>query len=163
MKVSRKLAVLAEKELPHLLENVIVQDGEKYRAFGKYTLQPGQQGTDVFLRDDAVGQFGSSKSALAWCVADKLNHYNLARQIQQLDQSLTRLRNDIYTRKNIADRMSGCAWETVITKVSCRQEQSQLLEQQLNKCINLAKYWQLRGNSNETERTGRDTPRNTNR
>ena len=41
MKASRKLAALAERELPHLLENVIVEDGEKYRAFGKtqYSLE----------------------------------------------------------------------------------------------------------------------------
>jgi len=110
-----------------------------------------------------VGKFSTTKSALAWCIADRLNYFNLARQIQELDQSLTRLRNDIYIRKNIADRMSGTAWETIITKVSYRQDQSQLLEQELTKCINLAKYWQLRGNSNETKRTGRNTPHTTNR
>lgn len=163
MKASRKLAALAERELPHLLENVIVEDGEKYRAFGKYTIQPRDPGFDVSIRDDAVGKFSTTKSALAWCIADRLNYFNLARQIQELDQSLTRLRNDIYIRKNIADRMSGTAWETVITKVSYRQDQSQLLEQELTKCINLAKYWQLRGNSDETKRTGRNTPHTTNR
>jgi len=59
--------------------------------------------------------------------------------------------------------MSGHAWENLINKTTARQEQSQVLEKELAKCINLAKYWQLRGNSDETKRTGRNTPHTTNR
>lgn len=163
MKPNRKLAALAERELPKILNQVIIEDGEKYRAFGKYTIRPMPDGFQVCLRDDDIGIFSTTKSALAWCIADNLNHLNLARQIQQLDQSITRLRNDIYIRRGQADRSAGHAWENLINKTSARQQQSQVLEKELAKCINLAKYWQLRGNSDETKRTGRNTPYTTNR
>ena len=163
MKASRKLAALAAKELPLLLDKVIIEDGKKYRAFGKYTIQPIPTGFQVRMRDDEIGTFSGTKSALAWCLADNLNHLNLARQIQQLDQSITRLRNDIYVRRALADRTAGHTWENLINKTSARHEHTQVLEKELAKCINLAKYWQLRGNSDETKRTGRNTPYTTNR
>jgi hypothetical protein len=163
MKASRKLAALAERELPRILDQVIIEDGEKYRAFGKYTIHPTQGLFQVRVRDDDIGMFSRTKSALAWCIADNLNRFNLARQIKELDQSITRLRNDIYVRRSLADRMSGHAWENLINKTTARQEQSQVLEKELAKCINLAKYWQLRGNSDETKRIGRNTPHTTNR
>jgi hypothetical protein len=86
----------------------------------------------------------------------------LARQIKELDQSVVRLRNDIYVRRALADRTAGNTWENLINKTSARQEYTQVLEKELAKCINLAKYWQLRGNSNETKRIGRNTPYTTN-
>lgn len=163
MKANRKLAALAERELPKIINQVIIEDGEKYRAFGKYTIRSIAEGFQVCLRDDEIGVFSTSKSALSWCIADNLNHLNLARQIQQLDQSITRLRNDIYVRRGQADRSAGHTWENLINKTSARQQQSQVLEKELAKCINLAKYWQLRGNSDETKRTGRNTPHTTTR
>ena len=163
MKASRKLAALAEKELPLLLNKVIIEDGKKYRVFGKYTIHPIPSGFQVRQRDDEIGAFSSTKSALAWCIADNLHHFNLARQIKELDQSVVRLRNDIYVRRELADRTAGNTWENLINKTSARQEHTQVLEKELAKCINLAKYWQLRGNSDETKRTGRNTPYTTNR
>ena len=163
MKASRKLAALAAKELPMLLDKVIIEDGKKYRAFGKYTIQPIPTGFQVCMRDDEIGTFSGTKSALAWCIADNLNHLNLARQIQQLDRSITRLRNDIYVRRALADRTAGHTWENLINKTSARHEHTQVLEKELAKCINLAKYWQLRGNSDENTRTGRNTSYTTNR
>jgi len=163
MKASEKLAELAAQELPKLLDKVIIEDGKKYRVFGKYTIHPVADGFRVFLRDDNIGIFSNTKSALAWCIADNQNRLNLARQIHELDQSVVRMRNDIYIRRGIADRASGQTWENLINKTNARQEQNLILEKELAKCINLAKYWQLRGNSDETKRTGRNTPHPTNR
>lgn len=163
MKASRKLAALAERELPRILDQVIIEDGEKYRVFGKYTIHPTDGACQVRLRDDDIGMFSGTKSALAWCVADNLQRFNLARHIKELDQSIVRLRNDIYVRRSLAERTAGHTWENLINKTMARQQQSQILEKELAKCINLAKYWQLRGNSDETKRTGRNTPHTTTR
>jgi hypothetical protein len=162
MKASCKLAALAEQELPLLLNQVIIEDGEKYRVFGKYTIHPVSAGFQVRERDEEIGSFSGTKAALAWCIADNLNHFNLARRIKDLDQSVVRLRNDIYVRGALADRTAGNTWENLINKTNTRQEYTQVLEKELAKCINLAKYWQLRGNSNETKRIGHNTPHTTN-
>lgn len=158
MKASRKLAALAQQELPRILDQVIIEDGEKYRVFGRYTIHPKQGLFQVRLRDDDVAVFSGTKSALAWCIADRLHRFNLARQIQELDQSVQRLRNDIHVRRSLAERTAGHTWENLINKTQARHAHCQVLEKELAKCINLAKYWQLRGNSDETKRTGRNTP-----
>ena len=114
-------------------------------------------------KDDPVGTFTSTRSAVAWCIADKNRQYNLANEIQHLDFTLLRLRNDIEVRGGQARKSYGTFWETVSAKAAHRKEQSQQIENELTKCINSAKYWQLRGSNNETARTGRNTPYKTNR
>lgn len=163
MKPSQKLAALAEQELPRLLNQVIVADGEKYRLFGAYVMRQTQQGYDLTCRERPVGTFSSAKSAVAWCIADKNRQYKLAQEIQHLDFTLLRLRNDVEVRNSQARKSSGVFWETVSIKTAQRKQQSQQIQNELSKCINLAKYWQLRGSNNETTRTGFNTPNKTNR
>jgi hypothetical protein len=87
----------------------------------------------------------------------------LANEIQHLDFTLLRLRNDIEVRSSQAQKSYGNFWETVSAKAAHKRSQSQQIENELTKCINSAKYWQLRGSNNETARTGRNTPYKTNR
>jgi len=163
MKPSQKLAALAEQELPRLLDQVIIEDGEKYRVFGTYVLRQTAQGYRLTQHDDPVGTFSSTRSAVAWCIADKKRQYRLANEIQHLDSTLLRLQNDIQVRAAVAKHSHGCFWETVTVKTAQKQAQRQQIENELTKCINLAKYWQLQGSNNETARTGRNTPYKTNR
>lgn len=159
MNHSQKLSALADRELPHLIANHIINIGNGYRVFGKYiiTQENGEHRVDVDT--GWSGLFGTAKSALAWCIADKNNQLKLAAEIYQLDGHATRLRNDIKTRLSIARKSSGNFQETVENKISKRQEQRQAVENELSKCINSTKYWQLRGFINETARTG-STPSN---
>jgi hypothetical protein len=48
-------------------------------------------------------------------------------------------------------------------KVEHRREQLARVSDQLTKCVNLAKYWQIRGFNNETARTGRSASQRTSR
>jgi len=163
MKPSQKLAALAEQELPQLLDHVIIEDGEKYRVFGTYVLRQTTQGYRLTQNDDPVGTFSSTRSAVAWCIADKRRQYRLANEIRHLDSTLLRLQNDIQVRSGVAKHSHGTFWETVTVKTVHKQAQSQQIQNELTKCINSAKYWQLQGSNNETARTGRYTPNKTNR
>jgi len=163
MKTSQKLAALAEQELPKLLDHVIIADGKRYRVFGTYVLRQTAQGYRLTQHDDPVGTFSSTRSAVAWCIADKKHQYQLANEIRHLDAALLRLRNDIEVRGSQAQRSYGTFWETVTVKTAQKRAQSQQIENELTKCINSAKYWQLQGSNNETARTGRNTPNKTNR
>jgi hypothetical protein len=163
MKPSQKLSALAERELPYLIDNHIIDNGSGYRVFGKYTITKEDGEFRVSVTTGWTGSFGTAKSALAWCIADKNNQLNLAQQIYNLDLNATRLRNDIRGRLTLAQNSKGNISEIIETKVSKRQEQSQAVEHELSKCINLAKYWQLRGFINETARTGLQSPNRTNR
>jgi hypothetical protein len=163
MKLSQKLAALAEQELPRLLDHVIVADGEKYRVFGSYMVRPTTQGYALTYQDHLVGTFSCTRSAVAWCIADKKRQYRLANEIQHLDFTLLRLLNDIQVRGNQAQRSYGSFWETVTAKTAHKRSLSQQIQNELTKCINSAKYLQLQGSNNETARTGRNTPYKTNR
>ena len=138
MKTSQKLAALAEQELPKLLNHVIVADGEKYRVFGSYVMRQTTQGYALTYQDTPVGTFTSTRSAVAWCIADKNRQYNLANEIQHLDFALLRLRNDIEVRSGQARKSYGNFWETVTAKAQHKQSQSQQIENELTKCINSA-------------------------
>jgi hypothetical protein len=145
MKASQKLAALAERELPKLLDHVIVADGEKYRVFGSYVLRQTTQGYSLTYQDNPVGTFTSTRSAMAWCIADKNHGYNTAREILRTDNKLTALKNDIHTRAAIGDRSRDPNLrEIILTKLESKIIQKKMLENQLNKYVNWAKQTQSR-------------------
>lgn len=155
LNASKKLAVLAEKELPVLQKNLILQDGDRYLAFGKYSICCRDNEYIVEDAANTYGQFSSTRIALAWCIADKLNDINLACRISSLDRLLIQHRNDIETRVAQANSTkSGIQWEIIISKVGHKRSQYNSVQSELTKCVNRAKYLQIRGFSNETSRTG---------
>ena len=111
-----------------------------------------------------MGTFYSTRTALSWCIADKHSAYNTARELLTIDNKLNALTQDINTRAAIGDRSQNLTLrETVLTKLESKIIHKKQLENQLTKCVNLAKYWQQRGFNNETARTGRNQPNKTSR
>lgn len=164
MKFHKKLIALAQQELPTMVDNLIIKDGNTYKVFGKYTITKQKYNYQVITTTDIEEQFSSTRSALAWCIADKFNNLNLARDIVNLDSMITRQQQDIQVRKaQITRCKDGNFADTVAAKVDCKQQQCRVLEHELSKCINRAKYLQYRGFSNETSRTGRAPSNRTNR
>lgn len=153
------------QEFQDTLNNVIWQvDKNVYEVFDRYQITNLRPGFQVSIHGHEVGVFNSSKTAVSWCVADKFKQYVLARDILTLDQKLANITNDINVRAAIADR-SG-RWEfrdPVGIKLETKIIRKKLLENQLAKCVNSAKYLQQRGFNNETARTGRSQPNKTSR
>jgi hypothetical protein len=84
-------------------------------------------------------------------VADKYHQYNLANNIQTLDSKKQQLSADIHCRLSQATRgRHEDFYETVNTKIQPKQAVLDSVHAELEKCINSAKYLQLRGFSNET-------------
>jgi hypothetical protein len=80
------------------------------------------------------------------------------------DNKLAALTQDINTRAAAGDRSQDPAWrETILTKLETKIIQKKLLENQLTKCVDWAKYIQQKGFDNETARTGRSQPNKTSR
>ena len=159
MKLSQEFDRMFRQEFPDSLTNLIFRTEEgNYRVFDRYLIVPEKPGYRVFCSATDVGSFGSTKSALSWCIADKHKAYNSARDILALDTKLTSLTNDINARANIADTSTDPKFrETIETKLESKIIRKKKVESELNKCVNWAKYIQLRGFNNETVRTGRNT------
>ena len=153
------------QELKDLIPNAIWKnDNGVYEVFGHYRIIPERPGYRVHCAASDIGSFNSTRSALSWCIADKYQNYNLARQLFDIDQKLGYLNNDIAIRAAIADRSNRTEFRDEIgTKLETKIIHKKQLENELAKCVNWAKYCQHRGFDNETARTGRGQPNKTNR
>jgi len=165
MNLQREAERLFRQEFRDLLPNVIYQnDDGVYEVFDRYRIVPEGHGFRVFCSATDVGVFGTTRSALSWCIADKNKSYNLARELKELDNKLLALCNDIAVRTALAERSRK--WEfrdPVGTKLETKIIRKKQLENRLAKCIDWAKYTQQRGFTNETQRIGRGQPNKTSR
>lgn len=154
-----------QQEFKDLIPNTIFKDDDgSYSVFGKYRIEPVNPGYRVYCAATEVGTFNTTKSALSWCIADKHQAFNTARDILELDTKLGAMTRDIAARTAIAER--SAQWEfrdTVGTKLETKLIRKKKVENELTKCVNWAKYIQQRGFINETVRTGRNPSNKTSR
>jgi len=165
MKNQHEVERIFRQEFCDLMPNIIWQnDDGVYEVFGRYRIVPERQEFRVFCSATDVGTFGTTRSALSWCIADKNQAYNLARELKELDNKLTALNNDIAVRTALAERSTR--WEfrdPVGTKLETKIIRRKQVENRLAKCVSWAKYTQQRGFNNETQRIGRGQPNKTSR
>jgi hypothetical protein len=156
MKKEQKLERFAEREFKRNMHTLIIEDEEGgYIAFGRYRLIPRGHQFDVFTSsEDLIGSFSNKRIAMSWCVADKYNQLNLAHNIKNLDVKKQSMEADLYVTRSQADRTRNEGFaEVVLTKLQPKVERLSWLNNELEKCLNSAKYLQLRGFQNETART----------
>jgi len=155
MNKQQKLEKWAEKEIKRNLDHMIVNDDNGgYVAFGKYHLEPQTHGVQVSTWDRTIHVFANKRTALSWCVADKYNQFSVANNILVLDRKKQLLAADIHCRRGMAERgRTSLFYETVNTKIEPKVAQYNSVNAELEKCINSAKYMQIRGFNNETART----------
>lgn len=143
----QKLERFAERELKRVYTELIIDDEHGgYVAFGRYHLRPESAGFSVYHSDDLVSTFSSKRTAMSWCVADNAKQYSLARNIQILDNKQQSLAADIHCRRSQAQRSTKSQFaETVMTKLSIKIQRYNNIQSELEKCVNSAKYLQLKG------------------
>lgn len=165
MITEREVERIFRQEFAYLMPNVIWQNEDGvYEVFGRYRIVPENSGFRVFCSATDVGIFGTTRSALSWCIADKNRAYNLARELKDLDNKLTSLNNDIAVRTALAERSRRWDFrDPVGTKLETKIIHRKQVENRLAKCIDWAKYSQQRGFTNETQRIGRGQPNKTSR
>ena len=165
MKSNQEFDRIFRQEFRELTPNLIWQNDEGvYEVFDRYRIYPEKVGYRVECHATEVGSFSSSRSALSWCIADKHQAYNTAREILAVDRKLSALTHDIATRAALGDRAKNPDLrETILVKLESKIIHKKLLENQLTKCVNWAKYVQQRGFDNETQRIGRNQPNKTSR
>mgnify|MGYP003345908718 CR=1 FL=1 len=154
MNQEQKLERWAEREIQRNLDKMILSDEQGgYVAFGKYLIEPQDTGYSVSTWDRTVHCFANKRTALSYCIADKINHINLANQILNLDRKQQILANDIAGRSAMGNRgRTQDFYETVNTKIQPKIARHDMVKAELEKCINSAKYIQIKGFNNETSR-----------
>jgi len=151
-----KLQQFAEQEFRRNMHNLIVEDEDgNVLVFGKYQItQENNQCTVTPFAGYSL-EFSNKRTALSWCVADNLNRLKLANNILSLDRKKSLLLADIYCRKTLADRSKNPDFNDLVnTKLQTKIYNYKAVNSELEKCVNLAKYLQIKGFNNETARTG---------
>jgi len=165
MTSEREVERVFRQEFRDLMPNVIWQnDDGVYEVFGRYRIHPESHGFRVFCSATDVGVFSNTKTALSWCIADKNQAYNTARELLETDCKLSAITSDIATRAAIGDRSRDPVLrEIILTKLESKIIHKKHLENQLSKYVSWAKYVQQRGFEDETARTGRGQHNKTSR
>lgn len=161
---SQEVDALLRQEFQNILPDLIWQDENgDYEVFGKYKIIPQKPGYTVTINNDCKGVFKTSRSAMSWCVADKYQQYNLARDLLMYDNMLSNISNDIFVRAGIANKTKDPVLrENIEIKLELKILHKKQIEAQLSKCLNRAKYLQQKGFKNETSRSGSATTIKTN-
>lgn len=161
----QELEAWVRSELRTVMPNFIWRnDYGDYELFGKYRIVSNRPGYTVYCHANAVGEFSSTRTAVSWCVADKYQNYNLARDILRTDNRLSAVSNDVFVRMGVANKSKRAEFrESIDTKLETKVIRKKELEHELSKYVNLAKYLQQRGFDNETARSGRATKNQTSR
>ena len=158
-KISERQAQLMLERLTrdHLLNNpnAIIRLDDTVRAFGRYTITRTPQCFQVYRSATLAVEPSSSKVAISWCVADKYGKDSLARDLISFDQEVERRSDEImYYRKTLADSQDSVQRFVAADRLSESLIRLKYAQEQLAKCVNLAKYWQLKGFKDETARIG---------
>ena len=152
----KKLQKLVSADLPDLERNIIIRDGRDIIAFGCYRITSKNGIFSVTRWTDEIGEFSSSRLALSWCIADRYQKHSLSWDIKRFSEQQNLLLADLQVRSALSKNIRQSQWrENVELKIQRKRQRLEHIENQLDKCVNLAKYWQLRGFNNETARTGR--------
>jgi hypothetical protein len=155
MTQDQKLERWAEKELLRNIGTMIVDDDHGgIVAFGKYYIHSIDYVFQVNTWDREIHNFSTKRIAMSWCTADKYQQYNLANTILVLDRKKQTLAADIYCRKTLGEHgKSESFYEIINIKIQPKMDQYNSVSNELEKCVNRAKYIQIRGFNNETART----------
>ena len=157
MNLEKKLERFAERaSTVDTLKNSIVDTASGVLAFGQYHIVAENNKYTVYKFDDVAGSFSSKKSAISWCVAEKYRQYKLSRDIQTLDAKKYQVELDIRARQQIASRSEKQDFYDIVeAKLAPKILYYNSVKSELEKCINSAKYLQIRGFNNETARSSR--------
>lgn len=160
----QRLERLLEQDLESLKNTTIIKDGTRFYAFDRYTIEPKNGQYHVVKYSCDMGLFDSLRTATSWCIADKYNQIQLCMELRRLDQHKALLGNDIAARESMTNKLRDSTQrEIMFSKLAMKKTQLRTITDQLDKCVNLAKYWQIRGFNNETARTGRTASNRTSR
>lgn len=154
MNQNQKLERWANREIPRHVNHMILEQDGQVLAFGRYLLDPRDDGCAVYIEDRLIHVFSNRRIAMSWCVGHQLRQRILTQDIMHWDTQRQDLQSEITQRQRQAARSQKPEFRDLVTvKLQPRQSLLAHAVRELEKCIKLAKYLQLKGFNNETLRT----------
>jgi hypothetical protein len=135
--------------------NALFRSGDDVHAFGRYLIHRTEDGYQIFRGATLAAETDSSRVAISWCIADKLNKHTLTQEIIWADQAVAWRTREIEYYRHTLDRTADLMKKYVVTdRLTDALTKLRYARERLDKCLNLAKYWQQKGFNDETARTG---------
>jgi hypothetical protein len=143
------------REQFHDNPNALFRAGNDIHAFGRYLIHRTEDSYQIFRGATLAAETDTSKVALCWCIADKLNKHELTQEILWADQAVAWRAKEIEYYRHTLDISQDSVKKYVISdRLTDAQLKLRYARERLDKCLNLAKYWQHKGFNDETARTG---------
>lgn len=130
-----------------------VKDG--YQAFGRYTIVKQPLYFEVYRGATLASCPSTARLALAWCIADKLGKFSLTQEITLFDEEIERRIDEMRYFRHMIETTTDTERRYVLEdRLQHSHSRMKWLQEHLDKCVNLAKYWQQKGFKDETARIG---------
>ena len=153
-KASRLLNKIAD-ELLNSNPNAIFRNGDSIFAFADYEIVKESQNEYSIYRDNLLVETCSScRIALTYCILDKNKMQMDAKHLVALEQKLLGRQNEMMHYRHVAssDKVDDFRREVVLHRLDSAKHDYHIIQKQLTKSINVAKYCQQKGFDNETIR-----------
>ena len=150
-KASRLLNKIAD-ELLNTNPNAIFRDGDSIMAFADYEIvRESANEYSIYRNDYLVETCSSCRIALSFCILDKNKMQLDAKHLVALEQKLLGRQNEMMHYRHVitSPRTDDFRKEVVLHRLSSAKYEYNIIQQQLTKSINVAKYCQQKGFDNE--------------
>ena len=159
----KRLYEIVKHDTALIEQNFIMVENGVYHVFGQWEIHSLNQEYRVIKYNDVQEDFFSLSSALSWCIAEKMQNYNLSRNIHQLDQEHGRLLIDLDMSEKLLAKSHNVDFKEVVRlKTIVKKDALKEAQTRLSKCVRIAKYFQTKGFNDEIARTRRPAQNTTN-
>ena len=150
-KASRLLNKIAD-ELLNTNPNAIFRDGDSIMAFADYEIVKESQNEYSIYRDNLLVETCSScRIALTYCILDKYKKPLDAKHLIALEDKLIGRQNEMMHYRHVASssKVDDFRREVALHRLDSAKHEYHIIQKQLTKSINVAKYCQQKGFDNE--------------
>ena len=147
----QKLRSLAKQSLDSIRQNIIVKERNYYVAFDRFKIVKTADGFSVYRYGTFEHEFVNSQNATSFCILEKHGRQDYSQNLLHLDKKLQHKMFDFEVAKHTISKSKD---KDRITTAAIRAQESILesknLKEQINHIVNLAKYFQEKELTNET-------------
>lgn len=144
------LKKLRDSSCDYLNQKVYYKTRGDWYVYGNYKLQKSTSGVEVYKLGESVGVFSNTRTATAWCILDANNKKEESRLLKHYDAREQFFTNNVFIEKR---HFRSCKEQDrrdiISAKISNDLQKLNSSKKQLDKLINLAKYFQIRGFKHE--------------
>jgi hypothetical protein len=151
-KASRLLNKIAD-ELLNSNPNAIFRNGDSIMAFADYEIvRESADEYSIYRNDYLVETCCTCRIALTYCILDKNKRPVDAKHLVALEQKLLGRQNEMMHYRHVitSPNTDDFRREVVLHRLDSAKHEYHIIQKQLTKSINVAKYWQQKGFENET-------------